>query len=225
MCSVKARALTVGQFRNQSESSAFLKKTYSVIVVLIGLFSFYDAFLVYQYREVIDEHNPFCAWLISREPDYVSLFLIGKGLGTLSVMMVLFFLFRHWSRLAVPVAASLMLFQIGLMGYLHGSDGKRPPVANMAVLSSDTFSPLIKVRGEAVARGKFKNIPRKSKRPHPARSSVLGGQQRLTQAQHRLPSQRLKPQLQNKLVNPKDSNVRGNKARRSKKRVLNLKTR
>ncbi|MDA7903925.1 hypothetical protein N9B31_09715 [Mariniblastus sp.] len=225
MYSVNASALPRGQFENRIGSFVCLKKMYSAIVILIGLVSVYDAFLVYQYREVINEQNPFCAWLISLEPNYVSLFLVGKGLGTLSVMIILFLLFRHWSRLAIPVAASLMLFQVGLMGYLHGSDGRRPSVTQMAMLSSDTFPPLIAVSGKAVNSKRVKKIPRKSEMAGSAAASAGSGQQRLTKGQRRrLWSQRMKLQAQNKLVNPKNSNAKGSKAKRSKERVLNLKS-
>ena len=182
-----------GQFKikSRTESSAYLKKIYSSIVVLIGLVSLYDAFLVYQYRQVIDEQNPFCAWLISLEPDCVSLFLAGKVLGTLSVMAILFFLFRHWSRLAVPVAASLMVFQIGLLGYLHGSDGRRATVTQIAMLSSDTFAPLTSVTSEAASARKAKHISGKSKITQPGKFSTTVQQPRFTKSERR----RLRSQL------------------------------
>jgi hypothetical protein len=224
MSLVNSRALPVGQFKikSRTESSVCLKKVYSSIVVLIGLVSLYDAFLVYQYRQVIDEQNPFCAWLISLEPDCVSLFLAGKVLGTLSVMAILFFLFRHWSRLAVPVAASLMVFQIGLLGYLHGSDGRRASVTQIAMLSSDTFAPLTSVTSEAASAGKAKHISGKSKITQPGEFSTTVQQQWFTKSERRrLRSQRLKAKVQKKQVNPKNGNAK-TKNTRSKERVLHL---
>ena len=228
MSLVNSRALPVGQFKikSRTESSVCLKKIYSSIVVLIGLVSLYDAFLVYQYRQVIDEQNPFCAWLISLEPDCVSLFLAGKVLGTLSVMAILFFLFRHWSRLAVPVAASLMVFQIGLLGYLHGSDGRRASVTQIAMLSSDTFAPLTSVTSEAASEAasarKAKHISGKSEITQPGKSSTTVQEQRFTRSERRrLRSQRLKAKVQKKQVNPKNGNAK-TKNTRSKERVLHL---
>ena len=226
MYSVDASALPVGQLKNRIQSQAFLGKIYPVTVFLIGLVSLYDAWLVYEYRAVIEEQNPFCAWLISLEPEYVSLFLVGKGLGTISVMTILFLLFRYWSRLAVPVAGSLMLFQIGLMGYLHGADGRRPAVARMAMLSSDTFPPLSAVTKRAVVPAKVKAIPGKPRTARSNKPSVAVGLQRLTKAQRRrLRSQRTQGRFPSKPVDLKNSNAKGKKNTRSKERVLNLEDR
>ncbi len=226
MYSVNVRALPIGQLKNQIQSSAFLEKIYAATVGLIGLVSLYDAFLVYRYREVIEEQNPFCAWLISLEPECVSLFLVGKGLGTLSVMAILFLLFRHWSRLAVPVAASLMLFQIGLMGYLHGTDGRRPVVTQVAIQPSSAFPALIAPMENKVAPGKVKNIPRKPRMAQSGAMSGGAGRQRLTKPQRRRPrSQRTIGQLQNKQAKSKYSDAKEKKSTRSKERVLNLEDR
>lgn len=93
-----------------------------ISVFLIATASCYDALLVYQYRTVIHEQNPICEWLISLEPEHVSIFLLGKGLGTLTVVAVLIGLFKRWREVAIPVAVSLVVFQAGLMTYLHGSE-------------------------------------------------------------------------------------------------------
>ena len=92
----------------------------------IGLLSVYDAWLVYVFREVIDEENHFCRWLISLEPEYVSVFLVSKLLGTATVVSILVLLTRHWQRIAVPTVLAVLLFQFGLMGYLHVYDSRRP---------------------------------------------------------------------------------------------------
>lgn len=226
MYSVNARALPVGQLKNQIHSLAFLEKIYTATVVLIGLVSLYDAFLVYQYREVIEEQNPFCAWLISLEPEHVSLFLVAKGLGTISVMAILFLLFRHRSRLAVPVAASLMLFQIGLMGYLHGTDGRRPAVTQMAMQPSSAFPALIAGMENKLFLGKVKNIPRQPRMAQSGAMSGGAGQQRLTKPLRRRPrSSRKKGQFQNKQWKSKHSDANGIKSARSKEPVLNLEDR
>ena len=110
------------------------KQVFAVSVILVAATSAYDAFLVYRYRFAVNEQNPICAWLISLEPEYVSCFLLGKGLGTLIVVSVLIYLFRYWRRAAIPVALSLVLFQLGLMTYLHGTDGRSRSNSEFAVL-------------------------------------------------------------------------------------------
>lgn len=226
MYSVDASALPAAQLKNRIQTPFFLSKVYTATVLLIGLVSLYDALLVFQYREVIEEQNPFCAWLISLEPEYVSLFLAGKGLGTISVMAILFLLFRHWSRLAIPVAASLMMFQVGLMGYLHGTDGRRPAVAQMAARSSDTFSSFVAESEKAVAPKSVKAIPGKPTRSVSNKPSAGKGQQRVTKAQRRrLRIQRQKDQIKNIPVNPAYSNAKRKNNTRSKQRVLNLEDR
>ncbi len=226
MYSVDASALPAFQLKNKIQTSIFLGKIYTATVLLIGLVSLYDALLVFQYREVIEEQNPFCAWLISLEPEYVSLFLAGKGLGTISVMAILFLLFRHWSRLAIPVATSLMIFQVGLLGYLHGTDGRRPVVAQMAVQSSDTFSSFIAESEKAVASTSVKTVSGKPATSMANKPSVGKGQQRATKAQRRrLRIQRQKDQIKNIPVNPAYSNAKRKNNTRSKQRVLNLEDR
>ena len=226
MYSVDASALPAAQLKNRIQTPVFLSKVYTATVLLIGLVSLYDALLVFQYREVIEEQNPFCAWLISLEPEYVSLFLAGKGLGTISVMAILFLLFRHWSRLAIPVAASLMMFQVGLMGYLHGTDGSRPAVAQMAARSSDTFSSFVAASEKAVAAKSVKAISGKPTTSVSNKPSAGKGQQRVTKAQRRrLRIQRQKDQIKNIPVNPAYSNAKRKNNTRSKQRVLNLEDR
>lgn len=226
MYSVDASVLPAVQLKNKIQPPVFLGKIYAASVLLIGLVSLYDALLVFQYREVIEEQNPFCAWLISLEPEYVSLFLAGKGLGTISVMAILFLLFRHWSRLAIPVAASLTMFQVGLLGYLHGTDGRRPVVAQMAVQSSDTFSSFIADSEKVGALTSVKTIPSKPATAVANKPSEGKGQQRVTKAQRRrLRIQRQKDQIKNIPVNLAYSNAKRKNNTRSKHRVLNLEDR
>lgn len=108
-------------------------RVFAVAVVLVAATSIYDAFLVFHFRVAIQEQNPFCEWLISLEPEYVSVFLLSKGLGTLGVVAILLGLFKYWRRAAIPVAVSLVVFQAGLMSYLYGTDGRRKPIRGLAM--------------------------------------------------------------------------------------------
>lgn len=91
-------------------------------ISFIVLASVYDAWLVYYFRSVIHEENAFCRWLISLEPEYVSVFLFGKLLGTSCVGYALYYLSRNWRKVAIPTVTAVVAFQVGLMGYLHTYD-------------------------------------------------------------------------------------------------------
>jgi hypothetical protein len=118
---------------------------FGLAVLLIAVASIYDAYLVYEYREGIVENNPICDWLIRQEPDSVSLFLVAKGAGTAGVVAVLIGLFAFWRRAGVAAAVSLVMFQAGLMVYLHTSETSRPkvesPFANLTI-NPGTIQPI-----------------------------------------------------------------------------------
>ena len=100
--------------RNRIVTTAF-----GLALVLVAMASIYDAFLVYKFREAIDEQNPICRWLISFDPESVSVFLFAKLTSTFLVVYFASLLFKYWRRAGVLVAISLLAFQIGLMCYLH----------------------------------------------------------------------------------------------------------
>ena len=114
---------------------------FGLAVFLIAAASIYDAYLVYEYREGIIEQNPICNWLIRQEPDSVSLFLVAKGVGTAGVVVVLMGLFVFWRRAGITAAISLVVFQAGLIFYLHHSEISRPktprPFADLSGHSSE----------------------------------------------------------------------------------------
>ena len=156
--------IDIGQFDSKtcgsdSPDSTFGSRTrlvnriFAIAVVLVAITSIYDAYLVFHFRASIDEQNPFCKWLISLEPKYVSVFLVSKGLGTLGVVSILVGLFKYWRRIAVPVAVSLVFFQAGLMSYLHGTDGRRKSVREYAMLPTNAEQPISK-RSEKRAKKK-----------------------------------------------------------------------
>lgn len=91
-------------------------------VVTVSLISFYDAYLVYEYRHAVVEQNPICKWLIDLEPNSVIMFLLGKSMGTLGVVAALIGLRKFWRPVSFPVALSLVVFQFGLMVHIHTSD-------------------------------------------------------------------------------------------------------
>lgn len=158
--------IDIGQFKNASVVSTHAEviknshsrlshRVFAIAVFLVVATSIYDAFLVYRFRVAIDEQNPFCDWLISLEPEYVSVFLLSKGLGTMGVASILVGLFKYWRRVAFPVAVSLVFFQAGLMSYLHGTDGRRksPQQFAMATIQSQQ-SPVDPIPTPIAKRGK-----------------------------------------------------------------------
>ena len=124
----------------RSWETGSLVSLFSVGLLLVAGCSVYDAFLVYQYRDVIDEQNQFCRWLIELEPESVSIFLVAKLMGTAAVIASVVTLAKIWRRAAHASLASLVVFQIGLMGYLHCYDSvaaqpATSPAASMGVLN------------------------------------------------------------------------------------------
>lgn len=130
-CAENARRPGTGPFRLSPAGN----QIYSLAVAFITAFSLYDAFLVYKYREVIDEQNEICRWLIELEPTHVSLFLAAKLFGTFAVAFTLLLLGKHWRRVGTFATAALVMFQIGLGYYLHYSEAPRPHPRYYAQLS------------------------------------------------------------------------------------------
>jgi hypothetical protein len=139
---------------------------FGLAVILIAGASIYDAYLVYKYREGVVERNPICDWLIRQEPDSVSLFLVAKGTGTAGVVSVLIGLYAFWRRAGVTAAISLVMFQAGLMVYLHTSEVSRPPVVN-SIASLSTISGSI----QPIEETRNVNQREKQKRANPNRES------------------------------------------------------
>lgn len=110
--------------RSESVSNWLTRLCYGGIAFIV-MASVYDAWLVYAYREVIDEENKFCRWLISLEPTHVSIFMVAKLSGTAMVATSLVALLKYWSRVATPTIFALVAFQSGLMVYLHTYDSNR----------------------------------------------------------------------------------------------------
>ena len=118
----------------------------------------YDAYLVFHFRKTIDEQNPFCAWLITLEPEFVSVFLLGKCLGTIGVVSAMIGLFKYWRRVAFPVAVSLVVFQIGLMSYLHCTDGRRKRTNHHSMATTQQLtSPLLEAPIKATKGSRQRN--------------------------------------------------------------------
>tara|TARA_R110002167_G_scaffold102998_1_gene266900 strand:+ start:439 stop:684 length:246 start_codon:yes stop_codon:yes gene_type:complete len=76
--------------------------------------------LVFVHSETIFmmEQNPICLALLKMEPTFFSFFVIGKTLGTLTVLGVLLQLFRSGFHSWHCVTSGITLFQLGLLAYL-----------------------------------------------------------------------------------------------------------
>ena len=93
---------------------------YGLICASIAVISFYDALLVFVFREVIMdfERNPVGRALIEMQQGEVTVFLAAKALGTAVVISVLLFLYARFEKYSYAVASSVAAFQAGLLGYL-----------------------------------------------------------------------------------------------------------
>ncbi len=87
----------------------------------IATISVYDAYLVMLYRSVIlsVEQNPLCAMLIAWDPHDLSFFLVGKALGTLTVLGSLLALYCWRRRWALSAVTGVTVFQLALLLYLN----------------------------------------------------------------------------------------------------------
>jgi len=88
--------------------------------MIVGAVSCYDAYLIqrYQFSIQVLEENPIGRWLLEVGQGEVLLFVRAKLAGTLVVLTVLAWLYRHWRRIAHPTAIALATFQLGLLVYL-----------------------------------------------------------------------------------------------------------
>lgn len=95
-------------------------------LIVIGAISAYDMLLTIRYAESLRqlEMNPIGRWLMQLDqlpkgsiPD-VTLFLIAKGLGTLIVLSVIFFMTQRRAHLGHPVGLGVSACQLMLVFYL-----------------------------------------------------------------------------------------------------------
>ncbi|GAA5507709.1 hypothetical protein Rcae01_03166 [Novipirellula caenicola] len=98
----------------------FRSMYFAVCCTVIGLISCYDMLLVFVHSETIFEmeKNPICLALLKMEPTFFSYFVIGKTLGTITVLGVLVHLFRNRFHSWHCVTSGITLFQLGLLAYL-----------------------------------------------------------------------------------------------------------
>ena len=92
---------------------------FGVCCRLIALTSGLDAYLAYHYRQSIFdlEQNQYCLMLMKLEPEHLSVFLVGKFLGTAGVILISTLVHKLNSRVGMAVVSGLSLFQIGLLTY------------------------------------------------------------------------------------------------------------
>lgn len=93
---------------------------FPVALLVIGLVSLYDTFLIVKYSESLwlMEENPVGRWLLEINDQDVSVFVRIKLAGTLLVMSTLVLMYRCGSRLLFPVSTSVASWQVGLFMYL-----------------------------------------------------------------------------------------------------------
>lgn len=98
-------------------------RTRSVIPILVGFIaavSLYDTWLIVVFRETIGgmEKNPLGQWLLHAGAGDVEIFVRAKLAGTLTVVVILTFMYRSRNSSTVPVTTSLAALQTGVLAYL-----------------------------------------------------------------------------------------------------------
>lgn len=104
-------------------------------LAFIAMVSIHDTYLVTIEEEILTmEKNPICARLIQWEPVGFTYFILGKMIGTLSVIVALITLHRIGYRHAGIITGAVVAFQFSLLVYLHFSDPLLGGLPNFAVL-------------------------------------------------------------------------------------------
>ena len=90
------------------------------LMVVITAVSVYDTYLVIRFSDwIIDlEENPIGQWLLQQGDGSVGVFVRTKLAGTLIVLSTLTGMWLCCSRILFPVAASVAMYQTGLLVYL-----------------------------------------------------------------------------------------------------------
>lgn len=88
--------------------------------LFVAAVSLYDGYLVLENQEVIAtcEENPVCRYLIKIDGGGVTLLLRSKALGTTAALLLMLSVWLRNKQLALPVAAVVAAFQLGLLVYL-----------------------------------------------------------------------------------------------------------
>lgn len=103
--------------------------------VFIAMVSIHDTYLVIIEEEILTmEKNPICARLIQWEPVGFTYFLLGKAIGTATVISALITLYCIKYPHAGIITAAVVAFQLMLLVYLHLSDPLLGGLPNFALL-------------------------------------------------------------------------------------------
>jgi len=104
----------------------------STYLAIISIVAVYDIQLTIKYALFLkqQEQNPIGRWLMNLDqisvnsmPD-ITLFLVLKAIGTITVLVVIVSLVRWRARVGHPVGLSVAAFQIGLACYLTYMEAK-----------------------------------------------------------------------------------------------------
>jgi hypothetical protein len=111
---------------------------FALCLLIIGGISAHDTQMAIENEEIAKvEKNPICLSLINLDPDGFRYFVLGKSIGTLMVISMLCTLAKFQYRHAKLVTLSIVVFQLGLLVYLHLSDPRIGGLPNLALLLGD----------------------------------------------------------------------------------------
>jgi len=106
---------------------------------VIGSISFLDAYFVAANPHILfTEQNPVCLALIKLDPDSMIYFLIVKLVGSVGVLLTLWYLQKICYRHATTVLLAIALFQVVLLTYLCLADSRVGGYPNFALLFQNT---------------------------------------------------------------------------------------
>ena len=116
-------ALKLSMFDQSPKASLVSRGTLAaaLMILYVGAISAYDGYLVIKTGEGIRdlERNPIGRYLIQLNDGDPAVFLRAKAAGTIVVLASLSFLHLRSKRLALPAELALVVFQTGLLVYLH----------------------------------------------------------------------------------------------------------
>ena len=139
--------------RRDSQANILRRVSQAFILICFCVILFVSAidtwFASANSRILYEEANPICAWLIRLAPDSCCCFIIGKTLGTLIVLLILYRLWQVKYRYAMIIIVSVTAFQIALLAFLCLSDPKMDDWINFSILFDETETSIFHILNPA----------------------------------------------------------------------------
>ena len=130
----------------------------SLCFTLIGVVSAFDMYFVEANPDILNaEQNPVCLALMRLEPDSKVYFFIAKTIGSLSVLLTLWYLLKIGYQHAKTVLVSVAVFQLVLLCYLCLGDARIGGCPNFTMLFQDTPESIFPIESMTTKAVELKN--------------------------------------------------------------------